>query len=183
MNTIVKKTGSRGRGVFAAKALRKREFILSLKGKVISSEEMLAASRYHLDHMGAIGKDLCMIFGYPEKYINHSCDPNVFERQRKLFAMRSIKKGEELFYDYAISDVDDEWKMICKCGSRNCRKVINGHFFQLPLNLQVKYYPYLDSWFKKEFREELKPIQRIWSRKSKKGAKNQKNRFKVKNNL
>ena len=165
MNTIVKKTGSRGRGVFAAKALRKREFILSLKGKVISSEEMLAASRYHLDHMGAIGKDLCMIFGYPEKYINHSCDPNVFERQRKLFAMRSIKKGEELFYDYAISDVDDEWKMRCKCGSKNCRGFINGHFFQLPLNFQVKYYPYLDSWFKKEFREQLKPIQRLRSKK------------------
>ena len=152
MNVIVKKTGNRGRGVFAAKALRKGELILSIKGKVISTEEMLAASKYHLDHMGAIGKDLCMIFGYPEKYINHSCSPNVFEIGRKLFAMRSIKKGEELFYDYAISDVDDEWKMRCKCGSRNCRGVINGHFFQLPLNIQVKYYPYLDSCFKKEFK-------------------------------
>src|SRR3989344_5110311 len=174
MNVIVKKTGNRGRGVFAAKSLRKGELILSIKGKVISSEEMLAASKYHLDHMGAIGKDLCMIFVYPEKYINHSCDPNVFERQRKLFAMRNIKKGEELFYDYAISDVDDEWKMICKCGSRNCRKVINGHFFQLPLNLQVRYYPYLDSWFKKEYRKECLALQRLWGGKYKKGAKCQK---------
>ncbi|MBI2134393.1 SET domain-containing protein-lysine N-methyltransferase [Candidatus Woesearchaeota archaeon] len=176
MKIIVKKTGNRGRGVFAARALRKGEFILSLKGKVISTEEMLAASKYHLDHMGAIGKDLCMIFGYPEKYINHSCSPNVFERNRELFAMKTIKKGEELFYDYAISDVDDQWSMRCKCGSRNCRKVINGHFFQLPLNIKVKYYPYLDDWFKKEFRHELKPIKRLWNDKCKKEAKHKKRR-------
>ena len=183
MSAIVKKTVKRGRGVFATKAFKKGDLILSIKGKVISTKEMLAASRYQLDHMGAIGSNKCIIMGYPEKYINHSCDPSVFERGRKLFAMRNIKKGEELFYDYAISDVDDEWMMRCKCGSSNCRKVINGHFFQLPLNLQVKYYPYLDSWFKKEFREELKPIQRLWDRKYKKGAKGQKTRFKVKNNL
>lgn len=42
----------------------------------------------------------------PERSINHSCDPNTYVKTingvRRVLAMRGIKKGEEITFDYAI---------------------------------------------------------------------------------
>lgn len=59
-----------------------------------------------------------------ERFINHSCDPNVFVKNWKIIAMRSIEKSEELVFDYSInSDFPVAFK--CRCGARNCRGVFN----------------------------------------------------------
>ena len=58
------------------------------------------------------------------KFINHSCNPNceVDGKGLKLwiFALRDIKKGEELSYDYGFGYDKDYKDYICKCGSKNC---------------------------------------------------------------
>jgi len=58
------------------------------------------------------------------RLINHSCDPNceVLEDNKKLwiFAMRDIKKNEELTYDYGFSFDKDYKQYVCKCGAKNC---------------------------------------------------------------
>lgn len=57
-------------------------------------------------------------------YLNHSCEPNAgIKNNRHLVAMRPIKKGEEIVFDYAMNNIDG-WKMECECGSKNCRKVV-----------------------------------------------------------
>lgn len=160
---IVKRTDKKSRGVFAAKNFKKGEFILYVKGKIINRAEIIASSRYINDHAGMIGKNKYIVMGYPEKYINHSCTPNIFEKNRKIFAMKNIKNGEELFYDYSICCVDN-WRMKCKCGSKNCRGVIIGNFFKLPYALQIKYLPYLDDWFKREFKAECKNLQKAYKK-------------------
>ncbi len=39
----------------------------------------------------------------PQHYINHSCNPNAgFKGQIFMVAMRKIKRGEEITYDYAM---------------------------------------------------------------------------------
>ncbi len=43
-----------------------------------------------------------------------------------IFASQDIKKGEEITFDYSSTEADPYWKMKCKCGSFNCRKIING---------------------------------------------------------
>jgi len=59
-------------------------------------------------------------------FLNHSCSPNVGVRGEITFvAMRDIKAGEELTIDYAMID-DDNYRMKCSCGARNCRKVVTG---------------------------------------------------------
>ncbi len=153
-NVTVKKTNKKNGGVFAAKDFKKGEIILYIKGRVVSKPELFAMSDYFNNHSGTIGKDKYLIFGYPEKYINHSCSPNVFEYKRKVIAIRNIGKGEEISFDYSICSIDD-WRMRCHCGSKNCRKIVRGDFFKLPKELQIKYLPYLDGWFKEEFKKEL----------------------------
>ena len=59
------------------------------------------------------------------RLINHSCNPNceVFDYNRQLwiFAIKNIKKDEELTYDYGFSfDKTDYKQYLCKCGSSNC---------------------------------------------------------------
>lgn len=88
----------------------------------------------------------------PERYINHSCEPNCFyysvERQRFVLAKRDIAAGEEILADYSLNAIDgDVWK--CRCGSQNCRGVHKCDFFALPRAIQLEYLPYLDPWFAK----------------------------------
>ena len=156
-NLIVKNLKKKRRAVFAAKNFKKGDFLHQISGRVISRDAMLASSRYLSDHMGTLGKNKYIIMGYPERYINHSCNPNIYEINLKIYAMKNIRKCEEITYDYSICSIDD-WKMKCKCKHKNCRKIVKGNFFELPKRLQIKYLPYLDDWFKKEFKNEIENL-------------------------
>jgi hypothetical protein len=72
------------------------------------------------------------IGGNEARWINHSCNPNceIRERRRRIFihALRNIRTGEELSYDYRLEIDDDvprtkeiEDEAPCYCGSKNCR--------------------------------------------------------------
>lgn len=56
-------------------------------------------------------------------FINHSCDPSCETEQIDdrvwVIALRDIKAGEELTYDYLLYDGDDEAP--CYCGAKKCR--------------------------------------------------------------
>ncbi|MBA0566186.1 hypothetical protein Golob_011029, partial [Gossypium lobatum] len=68
------------------------------------------------------------------RFINHSCDPNC--RTEKwmvngeicigLFALRDIKKGEEITFDYNYVRVFGAAAKKCHCGSSHCRGYIGG---------------------------------------------------------
>lgn len=63
-----------------------------------------------------------------EWYFNHSCNGNVgFDRHGDFIAMRNIKQGKELTYDYGLAESNPRFRMRCKCGSRKCRKTITGN--------------------------------------------------------
>lgn len=61
------------------------------------------------------------------RWVNHSCDPNVVVEAgvsklgngwAQMQALRDLKPGEELFYDYALPE---ELKERCNCGAKQCR--------------------------------------------------------------
>jgi len=71
--------------------------------------------------------------------INHSCLPNCGMRNAtQLIAMGPIAVGEELTYDYAMSDTSDYDEFECACGSDRCRRQITGDDWKLP-ELQSRY--------------------------------------------
>ncbi|HEY2628113.1 MAG TPA: SET domain-containing protein-lysine N-methyltransferase [Usitatibacter sp.] len=57
------------------------------------------------------------------RFINHSCVPNTYMRctaiRAEVYALRNIRKGEELTLDYGHSH--HEGTLPCRCGARGCR--------------------------------------------------------------
>ena len=55
-----------------------------------------------------------------------------------LRAMRAIAPGEEICYDYAMSDGSPYDEFECTCGTPDCRRQITGEDWRRP-DLQKKY--------------------------------------------
>lgn len=63
--------------------------------------------------------------------MNHSCRPNVgINAADDFVAMRSIKRGEELCWDYAFAESNPKFSMKCRCGAVDCRGVVTGTDWQ-----------------------------------------------------
>ncbi|MBI4836307.1 MAG: SET domain-containing protein-lysine N-methyltransferase [Candidatus Abawacabacteria bacterium] len=78
---------------------------------------------------------------------NHSCSPNTgLSGSIVIVAMRDIAPGEELAFDYAISETFFS-SFECHCGSSNCRKVITSTDWQIPA-LQEKYGQYYSPYLR-----------------------------------
>ena len=93
------------------------------------------------------------LVGEPDRYLNHSCDPNAWIAYEAdgpyLVARRRIEPRQELTCDYSLNVTGgDSWP--CQCGARRCRGVVTGDFFALPEALQREYRPYLADWFVRE---------------------------------
>lgn len=61
--------------------------------------------------------------------LRHSCDPNVFLDMSELWlwALKDIKKGEQLTMDYAATEDKLLRQFACRCGSSDCRGWITGY--------------------------------------------------------
>ena len=65
-------------------------------------------------------------------HLNHCCDPNVgLDKEFNFVAMREIKKGEELCWDYAYDETNPDFRMPCSCGAKKCRGVVTGNDWKL----------------------------------------------------
>lgn len=63
-----------------------------------------------------------------EWYFNHACNGNLgFGENGNLIAIKNIKKGEELTYDYGLVESYPYFIMRCECKARKCRKLITGN--------------------------------------------------------
>lgn len=138
------KKSPNGRGVFAKRDFVLGETLFEIKGKLITcyedenideetrSNTIRFNNGYFLSPKGNFGN-----------FTNHSCNPNtrLVKRSSKLFivALTNIKKGEEVNFDYStVLAQDDVWTMKCKCGSKNCRKVVKK-FNTLPAKIKKDY--------------------------------------------
>lgn len=119
----VRLTPDKGRGVFAAQAIRQGERIAAIEGWLAKSDE-LDENWFALQ----VGPDLwlCSEGESLDDCINHSCDPNVgfTTGEPLLFALRDIDQGEEIAWDYSTSLSEAGWNLECCCGAANCRRII-----------------------------------------------------------
>ena len=126
----IKKSKIDNNGLYANQNIKKGTRIIEYKGKIISVKQSEVSPKF--DNGKAI-----YLFNINKKYdldgdfkfntarlINPSCDPSceVFGFGLKIwvYAMKNIKKGEELSYDYGFSYDDDYKAYPCKCGTKNC---------------------------------------------------------------
>ena len=126
----VKKSEIDNYGLYAVKDIKDRTRIIEYKGKILTKKQVEENSKFDNDkaiYLFNINKkyDLDGDFKFnTARLINHSCDPNceVYGTGLKVwvYAIRDIKKGEELTYDYGFG-YDEYYKDFpCKCGSKNC---------------------------------------------------------------
>ena len=127
----VRETAGRGgHTVVAREAIRKGDLIVVWSGTLVDGDELNAlppsVRRYSLqveENHYLVSLSNCE----PPDYVNHSCEPNSgLSGQITLVAMRDIKPGEEISYDYATSDGSSYDEFQCGCGSGRCRGHISG---------------------------------------------------------
>jgi SET domain-containing protein len=142
--TEVKDSPIKGKGLFAKEDIVKGELLFIKSGYIVdlATAETLEAElgEYCLQ----ITDNFFLCPTTPTEveataiYINHSCDPNVApDGQISFVALRDVKAGEELCYDYAMTTARD-YRMECHCGSQNCRKMITGEDWKSS-ELKAKY--------------------------------------------
>lgn len=86
------------------------------------------------------------------EFINHSCEPNVgFRGQIELVAMRDIRAGEVISFDYATCTSEPGFRMECLCGAAGCRGYVTGEDWRMPA-LQKKYSGYFQPYLERKFR-------------------------------
>jgi hypothetical protein len=122
---MIKKRKSRihGWGVYASQAIPKNTRIVHYAGERISNQESLRRERQYIKH----GHIWCFkltnrtvidagVGGNVARFINHSCRPNCYVQIQKqiiwIRASRTIRKGEELTYNY---QTDGEGLIPCRC--------------------------------------------------------------------
>lgn len=137
------------RALFATEAIRKGEIIGAFDGKIYKAENASHIPNeppiYAQDHAIQFAKDKYRDSKGIARLVSHSCEPNCGVKDKfKIIAMRNIKKGEELSFDYDMSENSD-WRMKCECGNKNCRKVV-GSYNKLPQKIREKYKGYISSY-------------------------------------
>ena len=139
----VKKTRN-GSGLFVSWQVEKGKLILKVLGTPFSVKdekkfnEKIIANSFRFDEKTYINPS-----DEPADFINHSCSPNCsivkIDNKLYLLSLRKILPDSEILIDYStIMAKDDNWKMKCNCGSKNCRIIISK-FDTLPPKLQKKY--------------------------------------------
>jgi len=146
--TEVRESGIEGKGLFARDKIKKGEIIHVAEGKIFTREEFKRLSEAEQNLCYDIDDDYLLCpkdFNNltADWYINHSCNPNCGSARDSftMVAMRDIEPGEEITYDYAMTDLDPDWSMQCNCRAKNCRKIISGDDWKIK-ELQERYAGY-----------------------------------------
>ena len=117
-----------GLGLFATKPIRKRSRIAEYKGCLLTTKQAAKLEASGNRYLYEINKRWT-IDGSPRsniaRYVNHSCNPNAksYDVKRHVFirALRNIKPGEEIVYDYGIDYLKNViGRANCKCS--RCRR-------------------------------------------------------------
>jgi len=112
-----------GAGVFATRLIPKNKRIIHYAGEKISNQESLKRERRYI----RTGHIWCFkltnrtvidagVDGNVARFINHSCRPNCYIEIKDgviwIRAARTIRRGEELTYDY---NTDGDGLIACRC--------------------------------------------------------------------
>jgi len=126
MGLIIRSSDIHAAGCYTTIPIKKGSMVIEYTGPLISKDE--GDKRYE-------GREYTYLFGMDDgrvidghgmaAFINHSCDPNCetdeIDGKLWIIALRDIKAGEELSYDYCLWDGEEEDPAPCYCGAKNCR--------------------------------------------------------------
>jgi len=140
---VVRRSKIHGRGVFAARSIPNGARIIEYRGRRIPYSlacELYADVDGAPTHTFLFELDADIVIdagqgGNAARWINHSCDPNceAVEEGGRIFieAIRAIRPGEELGYDYRIvlderHTPREKRRWLCCCRAAECRGTLLG---------------------------------------------------------
>lgn len=148
-----KATSSKGFGLFAKEPVAKGELICITTGRIMHQDDVkFFRFPYHCFqvelHLQLAPTDFNSFNGIFTT--NHSCTPNAGIRNSlALVALMDIKIGEEICFDYCMTDCTFEDQptvsMECLCGTTSCRQVITDLDWKRK-DLQLKYKGYFSTY-------------------------------------
>jgi uncharacterized protein len=139
----VRRSPIQGRGVFALQPIRRGSRVIEYIGERISHRE---ADRRHTSEDGWSPHTMLFVVdgktvidatwrGNSARWINHSCRPNceAVDDEGRIYieAIRDIRAGEELTYDYNLLLEEPHTPAAkkahpCHCGAPRCRGTLLG---------------------------------------------------------
>ncbi|XP_077411790.1 histone-lysine N-methyltransferase 2C isoform X2 [Vanacampus margaritifer] len=139
-NVYLARSRIQGLGLFAARDMEKQTMVIEYNGTVLRNEVAIRKDRVYRSQNRAVFMfridsehivDATRSGGLA-RYVNHSCAPNcvaevvTFERGYKIIisCIRRIERGEELCFDHQFDPVASQHKVVCHCGTPECRKWI-----------------------------------------------------------
>ena len=123
-----------GRGVFAREPIARGELLVVFAGSVLEGEELPGLPPGQRRLVLQVDENhylLSEVEGWAD-WVNHCCEPNAGLRgQVTLVAMRDIEAGEEICYEYAMSDGSAYDDFECRCERAACRGQVSGNDWML----------------------------------------------------
>ncbi len=128
--------GAKGMGVFAVAPIPAETTVAAFGGNVVDRRELSRLDETIRVHALQIDEELYLAGAPPfddADYVNHSCEPNCgIVGSVLLVTMRDVAAGEELCFDYAMTDSDDYDEFACSCGTLSCRGTVTGADWKEP---------------------------------------------------
>lgn len=139
----------KGFGSFALTSIPKNTHVATFGGPILTAAAFTMEPPDVRSRSIQIEQDSILI-GPPQREpgdtINHSCEPNCGMRNAtQIVTMRDVLEGEELTYDYAMSDTADFDEFRCRCGMESCRGSVTGSDWKLP-EIQSRYQGYFSPY-------------------------------------
>ncbi|MGO9873272.1 MAG: SET domain-containing protein [Acidimicrobiia bacterium] len=122
--------GDKGMGIFAVDRIPAGTTVAGFGGSVVDRAELDVLDDEIRMHALQIDDGLFLASAAPfddADFVNHSCDPNCgIVGSVLLVTMRDVSAGEELCFDYAMTDTDDYDEFACSCAAVLCRGNVTG---------------------------------------------------------
>jgi SET domain-containing protein len=100
------------KGLYATRAYKIGELVVEFDGEEVQSPTRTSVQ---------VGEKHYEV-GYPVQYINHDCKSNIERKGKSFYAMRDIKPGDEILFNY----LDNEWEMANPFDCRKCGQQVKG---------------------------------------------------------
>jgi SET domain-containing protein len=115
-----------GTGVFARADIVEGTRVIEYVGERLDKDESLRRRQEGNFFVFTVTDDFDIdgsVEWNPARFINHSCAPNCEAQEEDehiwIIAVRDIKAGEELSFNYGY-DIQDYEEHPCRCGTANC---------------------------------------------------------------
>jgi len=145
-------TPGKGSGSFAIEKIKKGEIVARFGGFVVEFKDLANYSEDRVARSLQLNDFKYLLSGSvpePGDMLNHSCEPNCGALgTSSICAIEDIEVGEELTFDYSMTDASKYDEFECACNKANCRKKIRGSDWQ-KIELQNKHKNYFSSYISK----------------------------------